>query len=244
MSYTFLQEQGEESSAGCFSDIEPFVRSRLNLTAEKFSCNDSETESCLGSRSGTMCEPSTESRGEALQMLCAEGSPVRTLVLQETGLGLKEKEAVSGKKCHGLFARLDQESSLWKTPQLWLFEGLESSLETWPRWGMMQNGECFLLPMLEHSTSARESGSWPTPRKSLIAAACTMATVANIKNPRGNLEEVIFSRAENKQDADFLKSGVNPEFCEWLMVWPIGWTGLEPLATDNFQQWQNLHGRF
>jgi hypothetical protein len=34
MSYTFLQEQGEESSAGCFSDIEPFVRSRLNLTAE------------------------------------------------------------------------------------------------------------------------------------------------------------------------------------------------------------------
>lgn len=89
MSYTFLQEQGEESSAGCFSDIEPFVRSRLNLTAEKSSCNDSETESCLGSRFGTMCEPLTASRGEALQTLCAEGFHARTLALQDTVQALK-----------------------------------------------------------------------------------------------------------------------------------------------------------
>ena len=29
----------------------------------------------------------------------------------------------------------------------------------------------------------------------------------------------------------------------WLMGWPEGWTNLEPLETDKFQQWQNLHGR-
>lgn len=34
---------------------------------------------------------------------------------------------------------------------------------------------------------------------------------------------------------------LNPEWVEWLMGWPIGWTGLEPLATDKFQQWLNSH---
>jgi DNA (cytosine-5)-methyltransferase 1 len=29
----------------------------------------------------------------------------------------------------------------------------------------------------------------------------------------------------------------------WLMGWPIGWTGLEPLAMDRFRQWLRLHGR-
>jgi len=117
MSYTFLQEQGEESSAGCFSDIEPFVRSRLNLTAEKFSCNDSETESCLGSRSGTMCEPSTESRGEALQMLCAEGSPVR--ISPSLGDELASTERAAGSSGTSLIWPVDliRDGSCWRTCQ-------------------------------------------------------------------------------------------------------------------------------
>lgn len=35
---------------------------------------------------------------------------------------------------------------------------------------------------------------------------------------------------------------LNPPWVEWLMGWPIGWTGLEPLATDKFQQWRRSHG--
>jgi len=35
---------------------------------------------------------------------------------------------------------------------------------------------------------------------------------------------------------------LNPEWVEWLMGWPIGWTGLGALGTDRFQQWQRLHG--
>lgn len=31
---------------------------------------------------------------------------------------------------------------------------------------------------------------------------------------------------------------LNPDWVEWLMGWPIGWTALEPLATDRFQQWR------
>jgi hypothetical protein len=36
---------------------------------------------------------------------------------------------------------------------------------------------------------------------------------------------------------------LNPNWVEWLMGWPIGWTDLKPLATDKFQQWLDSHGK-
>ena len=36
---------------------------------------------------------------------------------------------------------------------------------------------------------------------------------------------------------------LNPDWVEWLMGWPIGWTDLKPLATDKFQQWLDSHGK-
>lgn len=35
---------------------------------------------------------------------------------------------------------------------------------------------------------------------------------------------------------------LNPDWVEWLMGWPIGWTDLQPLAMDRFQQWLEQHG--
>jgi hypothetical protein len=34
---------------------------------------------------------------------------------------------------------------------------------------------------------------------------------------------------------------LNPEWVEWLMGWPIGWTALKPLETGKFQEWQQQH---
>ena len=36
---------------------------------------------------------------------------------------------------------------------------------------------------------------------------------------------------------------LNPEWVEWLMGWPIGWTALEALDRGRFQQWKCAHGR-
>ena len=36
----------------------------------------------------------------------------------------------------------------------------------------------------------------------------------------------------------------SPTSFEWLMGWPIGWSGLEPLAMDKFQSWLQQHGIF
>lgn len=35
---------------------------------------------------------------------------------------------------------------------------------------------------------------------------------------------------------------LNPMWVEWLMGWPMGWTALQPLETDKFQQWLSAHG--
>jgi hypothetical protein len=35
---------------------------------------------------------------------------------------------------------------------------------------------------------------------------------------------------------------MNPQWVEWLMGWPLGWTDLKPLATAKFQEWRQQHG--
>jgi len=37
---------------------------------------------------------------------------------------------------------------------------------------------------------------------------------------------------------------MNPEFVEWLMGWPIGWTDFEPLAMDKFRRWLRSLGAY
>ena len=46
--------------------------------------------------------------------------------------------------------------------------------------------------------------------------------------------------------AGAVKSGhgggvLNPNWVEWLMGWPIGWTDLKPLEMDRFQKWLEAH---
>ena len=35
---------------------------------------------------------------------------------------------------------------------------------------------------------------------------------------------------------------LNPDWVEWLMGWPIGWSDLKPLGMDRFRQWSGQHG--
>jgi hypothetical protein len=37
---------------------------------------------------------------------------------------------------------------------------------------------------------------------------------------------------------------LNPEWVEWLMGWPAGWTELKPLAMDKFREWQQQHSEY
>lgn len=36
---------------------------------------------------------------------------------------------------------------------------------------------------------------------------------------------------------------LNPDWTEWFMGWPIGWSAVKPLETDKFLHWWNSHGK-
>jgi len=36
---------------------------------------------------------------------------------------------------------------------------------------------------------------------------------------------------------------LNPEWVEWLMNWPIGWTSLEPMKPENWERWKASNAR-
>ena len=36
----------------------------------------------------------------------------------------------------------------------------------------------------------------------------------------------------------------DPNWLEWYMGWPIGWTALKPLGMDKFQKWKEQHGSY
>jgi hypothetical protein len=235
MSYTYLQEQGEESSVGCFSDIPQYVLSRLNLTAEKSYFKDNETESYQSSQSGMMSALSTGNLGAEKLTLFAEDSLAKTLAL-ETVMepGSQENEADYGKKWQGSLAKYDPNTHSWRTHQCLLFEESTESLEIFPNWGIMQNGELWELAMLEGIINDYEFGlsqTYPTPTRRDTQGPRGKAAQARKGNPMDTLPNVV--------------GGVpHPHLSEWLLGWPIGWTDLKPLEMDKFQQWQQQHSKF
>lgn len=93
MSYTYLLESGEESSAECYSDIPAFVPSKSSLSVEKSSCNGNVTESSQNSQSGTTCEHSMGDRGAGKSTASAEASLAKTSPQQVKARVSAEREA-------------------------------------------------------------------------------------------------------------------------------------------------------
>lgn len=232
MSYTYLQEQGEESSADSFSDIPPYVLSRLNLTAEKSCCNGSEMESSHDSQYGMTFAHSMVDHGGDTLISSRVDFLAKTYQPQEKAQASKVADQDSGEKWLGSLARYDHDLRSWKTAQCLLQGGLEEYSETWPRWGMMLDGVCWGQTTLGLITSEIESGLLPTPRKQIqdrkILARDTY---------KHNLEEYLGIHMPH-----LIGSRIDPNYVEWMMAWPDGWTDLEPLETARFQQWRHSHG--
>jgi hypothetical protein len=259
MSYTYLLEQGEESSAECFSDIPACVLSRSNLTAGACCSPGNGTASCHDSPSGMMSGRSTGDRGAGASMSSAEGSRVRTLASPERGPGSTAIRADYGERWRESFAKWDRDSCSWKTRQLLLLGDLEPFSETWWRWGMMRDGVCWVLPTPVLRTGGNGFGSWATPaatdgkRGGVITAKMTGQSLAQmVKTPAAWPTPTKCDgsggpgRSDKRTGCDNLRTAIggslNPPWVEWLMGWPLGWTDLKPSATDKFQQWCDSHG--
>lgn len=51
-----------------------------------------------------------------------------------------------------------------------------------------------------------------------------------------------FAAGRSPSIREVIGGALNPEWVEWFMGWPIGWTALELLATDRFRPWCVSHG--
>ena len=163
MNSLYSQGLEEESLAANFSDGEQSAPLNGNPIQQAYCAPDKMTGFSRLSRFGMTFKPLMESRGEELLTLFLEDFHAKTLAPQEKAQELMENEAECGEKWHGLLARFDQDSHLWRTAQCSLLEDLNESLQTLPQWGMTVGGELYLLPTLVQTTKEKESGLWLTP---------------------------------------------------------------------------------
>ena len=170
MSWHYLRGGGEESLQDICSDGELCVPLKSKITHAEFYCNGKLMDSYLDSLSGTTFVHSMESLGEEKSMLSQEVFPVRTLVPQEKVQDLTEKGQDSGEKWQGSFTKYNPDSCSWKTHQCSFLEDLDEFSETWPKWGLMLDGECWEQQTLVQSTKGIAFGlsqSYPPPRNGL-----------------------------------------------------------------------------
>jgi len=166
--------------------------------------------------------------------LSAVGSLAKTLARLEKRPGSMEKKADCGLSTKESFAHYCRQSLLWKTSQISLFGGLSEFSETWPRSGMMLNGMSYRLPLLALRISARDasyvpnaSGFYETPLSSGNHAKSAKAK--RLHSTGLSLEEQI--------------GGIpNPEWLEWLMGFPKGWTDIAASETPSCHKSPNGSG--
>jgi len=236
MSWHYLQGQEEASWEGSCLDGAPSALSSLMPIADPSCSPGSETESCPPSRSGMTCGPSTGDHGEGASMSSAGGSRVRTLAQREKVQGLMVRRAGCGRSTLASLGKWDPDTCSWRTPQCSLLVGLDAFSETWPRWGMMRNGECWEQMTLDPVTREIDYGSsLQTPTKSdQWVCQFKAESLFRPQHLNGNLKESLMQR---------FRRWITPSACEMLLMWPVGWSDLQPLAMDKFQQWFDSHGK-
>ena len=254
VSWLFSRALVEAFSVARCSDGERSAPSSSTPTPPPYWSHDRTTEFCRRSPFGTTCRRLTEGRGEALLTWCQADFRARTSRLPVQARASTALGQGCGARWPASWVRFDRGSSSWRTRQLSLLEGSTKCSATWPRWGTMRSGECWARGTLAPTTSGTASGLLPTPttqgndlcpsmqkwpRHRNLARAMLLTPTAHNAKETG-------APSEYRRNAPTLGSiaggTLNPEWIEWRMGWPIGWTDCAALETGRFQQWLRLHG--
>lgn len=250
MSWLYSRALVEEFSAGTCSDGARSALLSGSPMPQAFLPSDRMTDFSRPSRFGMTFAPLTDDLGAELLTWFLAASHARTSAWPERAQASAANDPACGPTWRGSLARFDRDSRSWKTVQLCLLGDSELSSVTWPRSGMTADGQCWELPMSELRTSGTDSGLWPTPTASLGTNGGRV-TPAKAREG-GTLIEALSARTKwrspntvdakggtRKGDGQLqlchqVGGNLNPTWVEWLMGWPLGWTDLEPLATDKY----------
>ncbi len=189
------------------------------------------TDASTHSPSGMMCEPLTARRGVEWWISSLAASRAKTSALPEKAKGSTVSKAVCGRKWRELSAKYCPRSSSWKTHLCLWEEDLPESSVILPRWGMMLDGVLWeRTPPVLH-TKGKGSGSLPTP---------SGTSNHGQNHVCGRLDE--WGGSSNPWRGTETGRIACASFEEWVMGWPVMWTGLMPYETARFQQWSASHG--
>lgn len=270
MSYIFSAALEEAFSQACRSDTGPSAPSSGNPMPRPSLWHDRTMEPSRLSRFGMTCERLMDDRGAVLLMSWLAASRVRTSAPQEMATESTASAPDSGVKWPESSVRYDPATYSWKTAHCLWEEDLPWSSVTLPTWGMTRNGSVYRHPTAERPISGIGAGLWPTPtvcgnynRKGASATsgdglatvvtqrtwptATATATAYKGWSPNHN-RAMTDDRLDYSVERESFHPGqqtppmrLNPEWVEWLMGWPIGHTGLKPLATGRYQEWLRQH---
>ncbi|CAJ3005189.1 Uncharacterised protein [Burkholderia pseudomallei] len=166
MSFIFSRALVEESLQVNCGGTDAYAPLNLIPTPKQSSSRGKTTAPFLRSRFGMTFEPLTADLGAELLTSWLVGFPAKTSAQPAPDTDSMAIVADSGPKWLGSFARFSPSESKWKTAQCSLLGDSDEFSETWPRWGSMRNGECYLRPIQMPLIYGSESGSrvmWPTP---------------------------------------------------------------------------------
>lgn len=165
----------------------------------------------------------SEIPGNGGSISSAGDSPARTFPLPESGPGSTAHTPDSGRSMRGSFAYFDRDTCLWRTFQACFLPGLDEFSATWPRSGTMQSGQLYQRARWVHHIHVKECSWWPTPTRAMGKHGFSFSKSGKL---RMNAEVIARCHAIGRKPS--------PEFQEWLMGFPPGWTDLEPSAMPSF----------
>ena len=270
MSWHFSQALVEEYLAAFPMDGEPFAPLRSSDMPETYCLRDKTTECLNLFQFGMMSKPSTANLGTDLLTWYRVDFLAKTSAQREQcadARGWQVNGAVYGGRCCELLERWRRPMFSAKIHQLCEQTDLTRWSKDLPASGMIADGSLWALTLSDLITDANDYGSMlPTPTARDWKDTIGMGTVRQDGKTRlDRLPMLVFqyvrdAAASSKASADAmgvqivnLKGLVEieisgrdycPELSEWLMGLPTGWTDLKPLATDKFQQWLLLHGKY
>lgn len=194
----------------------------------------------------------TNSSKSGTDCVSAEDSPAKTYHKRtRTEKGLREKEAVCTLKCTESLAKYDRDTSSWKTHQTSWLEGLNKYSERFPSWGIIYHGELFPLETPARLTYEKDGGVWATPTRNMAKNSVTESQLkrnspdlkmqvhlyptlvkGHLGGGSGGIQKIF--QNPNLTDVEKVRMAagnggdLNPDWTEWLMGFPVGWTETFP----------------
>lgn len=231
-----------------YLDGEQSDMSNLTTTVNELSNSELQTESSTMLQYSAISEHSTvKGTPQVIRewlMSSQEDFHVNHTQYAESNWG-GQMSGICGLKQGSVFALYNQDLPGWRMLQeSFLLDTSEKSLVTFPKSGITQGGVCYLLLIVGLNTKGKEYGFWPTPAKSDGDHHGKEKWIENSRVKRISLgkspptEKITYAYYESDIPMRYF-----PEISEELMMWPLGWTDLEPLGMDKFRQWLEQHGK-